>query len=99
MLTEIVPPGTFVGCVPNNFLAVNAGNKLGELKAFTDLYDAKILLVGEQSGSKHFNSHLLKSCSLLAPLWSLLCCLCYVHLLQQHFKEVPLNMLILMDLR
>ncbi|KAK9901612.1 hypothetical protein WJX75_004724 [Coccomyxa subellipsoidea] len=38
--------GTLVGCLPNNFLAVNAGSKLGELKSFTDLYDAKILLVG-----------------------------------------------------
>ncbi|BDA42227.1 Transmembrane protein 41 homolog [Coccomyxa sp. Obi] len=38
--------GTLIGCLPNNFLAVNAGSKLGELKAFTDLYDAKILLVG-----------------------------------------------------
>jgi hypothetical protein len=37
-----------VGCLPNNFLAVNAGSKLGELKSFTDLYDAKILLVGAE---------------------------------------------------
>lgn len=40
--------GTLIGCLPNNFLAVNAGSKLGELKAFTDLYDAKIILVGER---------------------------------------------------
>ncbi|CAL8468082.1 g7621 [Coccomyxa elongata] len=38
--------GTLIGCLPNNFLAVNAGSKLGELRSFTDLYDAKILLVG-----------------------------------------------------
>ena len=38
---------TFLGCLPNNFLAVNAGSKLGELKSFADLYDYKIVLAGE----------------------------------------------------
>jgi len=37
---------TFLGCLPNNFLAVNAGSKLGELKSFSDLYDYKIILAG-----------------------------------------------------
>ena len=37
---------TFLGCLPNNFLAVNAGSKLGELKSFADLYDYKIVLAG-----------------------------------------------------
>ena len=38
--------GTLMGCLPNNFLAVNAGSKLGELKALTDLYDIRIILAG-----------------------------------------------------
>lgn len=37
---------TLLGCLPNNFLAVNAGSKLGELKSFSDLYDYKIILAG-----------------------------------------------------
>ena len=42
--------GTLVGCLPNNFLAVNAGNKLGELSSFADLYDIKIILLGGSMG-------------------------------------------------
>lgn len=38
--------GTFLGCIPNNFIAVNTGNKLGELKSLTSLYDTKQLLFG-----------------------------------------------------
>lgn len=38
---------TLLGCLPNNFLAVNAGSKLGELKSFSDLYDYKIILAGD----------------------------------------------------
>ena len=41
-----VHAATFLGCLPNNFLAVNAGSKLGELKSFADLYDYKIVLAG-----------------------------------------------------
>jgi len=38
--------GTFIGCIPNNFVAVNTGNKLGELNSLTELYDAKQILFG-----------------------------------------------------
>lgn len=30
--------GTLIGCLPNNFLAVHAGSKLGELSSFRELY-------------------------------------------------------------
>jgi hypothetical protein len=43
----LVFAGTFLGCIPNNFIAVNTGNKLGELKSLTSLYDTKQLLFGE----------------------------------------------------
>ena len=38
--------GTFLGCMPNNLIAVNAGNRLTELTSFADLYDFKSLLLG-----------------------------------------------------
>lgn len=38
--------GTLLGCMPNNFVAVNAGSKLGELQSLTDLYDVKMLGLG-----------------------------------------------------
>ena len=38
--------GTFLGCLPNNFVAVSAGSKLGELQSLRDLYDRKLLLLG-----------------------------------------------------
>lgn len=39
--------GTFVGCMPNNFVFVNAGSRLGELRSLSDLYDIQLLLIGE----------------------------------------------------
>lgn len=44
-----VAAGTLVGCMPNNFVAVNAGNKLSELQSLRELYDAKHLLMGEST--------------------------------------------------
>ena len=41
-----LPTATLLGCLPNNFLAVNAGSKLGELNSVSDLYDYKIILAG-----------------------------------------------------
>lgn len=38
--------GTFFGCMPNNFVAVSAGNRLGELTSLTQLYDMKMLVLG-----------------------------------------------------
>lgn len=38
--------GTFVGCMPNNFVFVNAGSRLGELRSLSDLYDIQLLLIG-----------------------------------------------------
>ena len=38
--------GTLVGCLPNNFVAVNAGSKLGELKSLADLYDIRLIMLG-----------------------------------------------------
>ena len=37
--------GTFLGCLPNNFVAVSAGCRLGELRSLADLYDSKLLAV------------------------------------------------------
>ncbi|GAB4817853.1 hypothetical protein N2152v2_004899 [Parachlorella kessleri] len=39
--------GTLLGCLPNNFVAVNAGSRLGELQSLRDLYDPKMLGIGE----------------------------------------------------
>ena len=38
--------GTLVGCLPNNFVAVNAGSRLGDMHQLSDLYDYKMLLLG-----------------------------------------------------
>lgn len=38
--------GTLLGCMPNNFVFCNAGNRLGELQSLRDLYDVKLLLIG-----------------------------------------------------
>lgn len=40
--------GTLVGCLPNNFVAVNAGSRLGDMRQLSDLYDYKMLLLGRQ---------------------------------------------------
>ena len=37
--------GTLLGCMPNNFVAVSAGCRLGELRSLADLYDRKLLVV------------------------------------------------------
>ena len=44
--------GTFLGCLPNNFVAVSAGSKLGELQSLQDLYDRKLLLLGTSAAKK-----------------------------------------------
>ena len=41
--------GTLLGCLPNNFVAVSAGSRLGELQSLQDLYDIKLLLLGRYS--------------------------------------------------
>ncbi|KAL0022440.1 hypothetical protein WJX79_000626 [Trebouxia sp. C0005] len=44
-----LPPfmlGTLIGCLPNNFVAVSAGSRLGELVSLRDLYDRRLLLLG-----------------------------------------------------
>lgn len=38
--------GTLLGCLPNNFVAVSAGSRLGELTSLSDLYDAKMVALG-----------------------------------------------------
>ncbi|KAK9820346.1 hypothetical protein WJX72_009266 [[Myrmecia] bisecta] len=43
--------GTFLGCLPNNFIAVTAGGRLGELKSLSDLYDAKMAVLGLAVGT------------------------------------------------
>ncbi len=44
---SVFPAGTLLGCLPNNFVAVNAGSRLGELQSLRDLYDPKMLGIGE----------------------------------------------------
>lgn len=38
--------GTFIGCLPNNFMAVKAGDHLSELNTLSDLYDKKLITLG-----------------------------------------------------
>ncbi|KAK9845737.1 hypothetical protein WJX81_000915 [Elliptochloris bilobata] len=38
--------GTLIGCLPNNFLAVHAGSKLGELRSLRDLYSPRMIALG-----------------------------------------------------
>ncbi|KAL3148829.1 hypothetical protein ABBQ32_001707 [Trebouxia sp. C0010 RCD-2024] len=38
--------GTMLGCLPNNFVAVSAGNWLVELNLLKDLYDGRLVLLG-----------------------------------------------------
>jgi uncharacterized membrane protein YdjX (TVP38/TMEM64 family) len=38
--------GTLIGCLPNNFMAVNAGDHLSELESLSDLYDRKLIALG-----------------------------------------------------
>ncbi|KAK9838646.1 hypothetical protein WJX74_000581 [Apatococcus lobatus] len=42
--------GTVLGCIPNNFLAVNAGSKLKELRSLNELYDVKLMTIGAAVG-------------------------------------------------
>lgn len=35
--------GTFLGCFPNNFMAVTAGQRLSELRSFSDLYNFRLV--------------------------------------------------------
>ena len=42
--------GTLLGCLPNNFLAVNAGCKLGQLQSLADLADVRLLLIAAGVG-------------------------------------------------
>ena len=39
--------GTLLGTGPQNFVAVTAGNRLGELTSLKDLYDPRFMLLGE----------------------------------------------------
>ncbi len=43
---SLVHAGTLIGCLPNNFVAVSAGSRLGELVSLRDLYDRRLLLLG-----------------------------------------------------
>ncbi len=43
---SLVRAGTLIGCLPNNFVAVSAGSRLGELVSLRDLYDRRLLLLG-----------------------------------------------------
>lgn len=38
--------GTLLGCLPNNFVAVSAGSRLGEIRSMSDMYDVKSLAIG-----------------------------------------------------
>eukprot|EP00891_Asterochloris_glomerata_P001621 jgi/Astpho2/1621/e_gw1.00028.54.1_t len=38
--------GRCLCCLPNNYMAVSAGSKLGELNSLSDLYDTRLLLTG-----------------------------------------------------
>ena len=40
----LICAGTLVGCLPNNWLAVSAGSRLGELQSLSDLADTKMLV-------------------------------------------------------
>lgn len=43
--------GTLLGCAPQNFVAVNAGAHLGELRSLGDLYSHRLLLLGAAVGA------------------------------------------------
>lgn len=45
-----LPPGTLLGCLPNNLVAVNAGSHLGELRSLSDLYSTRLLALGATVG-------------------------------------------------
>ena len=47
LLGNALNAGTLLGCVPNNFLAVNAGSKLKQLRSLNELYDARLMAIGE----------------------------------------------------
>lgn len=38
--------GTFIGCMPNNFMAANAGDHLSDLDSFSSLYSPRMLMLG-----------------------------------------------------
>jgi len=42
--------GTLLGCLPNNWVAVNAGAHLSELQSLKDLYQPRLLLLGAGVG-------------------------------------------------
>ncbi len=46
-LTPGSPAGTMIGCIPNNFLAVNAGCKLKEMTSLNELYDLKLIAISK----------------------------------------------------
>jgi uncharacterized membrane protein YdjX (TVP38/TMEM64 family) len=43
--------GTLFGCMPNNFVAVGAGARLGELKSLRDFYDGRMVVLGLAAGA------------------------------------------------
>jgi uncharacterized membrane protein YdjX (TVP38/TMEM64 family) len=52
--------GTLLGCLPNNFVAVNAGSHLGDLTSLTDLYSGRLLALGAAVGAVALAPMLLK---------------------------------------
>ena len=38
--------GTVVGCLPNNFVAVSAGDRLNSMTSLSDMLDLRMLLIG-----------------------------------------------------
>lgn len=41
--TRRTPPGTFLGCMPNNFIAVRVGTRLSSMQSLAELYDARMM--------------------------------------------------------
>ncbi len=52
------PPGTLIGCLPNNFMAARAGDHLSDLHSLADLYNPRMIALG-----------LLVGCVALVPVW------------------------------
>lgn len=45
-LPDTMRAGTLVGTAPNNFAAVNAGDRLSSMRSMSDILDSRMLLIG-----------------------------------------------------
>ena len=46
-LLDSMCAGTLIGTAPNNFAAVNAGDRLSSMRSMSDVLDSRMLLIGE----------------------------------------------------